>query len=549
MKHKIFCPEAYTVFATAFLSHQNLHSQVVIKDYDPDKRLLNWTTDAPENDSLFIDINDNGVYDILLYVDDLYEQSHALFIEGNDCVTAIYGSLTAFGNYVALGVSTGNLFGASIEDENWRSEQLKLKQATNSSFSDSSGGFTCSYFSDFFHLNEQYYGLKLNFGGETHYGWLRLDSRSLLGYEDGDCASPYGSPITVFEAAYELTANAAIIADHEGLNFQELQRLWDISDTGNFSELGLYIYDIVDNMPDYDEMRIYVIPDSTEALDFSVAQALSLPAENYMVFHPAGLFYDTTVTLSSDLKDIDGNNFDAADHYLAYTMKIPTDDAPLSLSSPTPVMQPYDHACELFAFINDVSISGATHTAADITVNFSANLYGEDQLSAYRISLAHSCYDFNVDILEPDQYKIVPVTGVSTYTTTLETILRDIDGDPVGADAYTIRIWATPDDEQVSLPCTSDNCAVADITGISDYALGNGVSIIQFENQLQVNINNFLDAEYKCIISDISGRTILSEKLNAESNSIALSNYPEGIYFAAVYRNNYPATVTKISIF
>ena len=50
-------------------------------------------------------------------------------------------------------------------------------------------------------------GLKFDFDGSTHYGWLRLSSHD-IGYHD--CGNGPGVPITVFEYAYNTISDASI---------------------------------------------------------------------------------------------------------------------------------------------------------------------------------------------------------------------------------------------------------------------------------------------------------------------------------------------------
>ena len=88
MSPKQFSLQAYTLLATTILGSDKLKAQIVMQDFEPDLRLMNWQGFADEDEPIEIDIDGNGIYDLKFDYDfDYFGADVELYI--NDCVIGI----------------------------------------------------------------------------------------------------------------------------------------------------------------------------------------------------------------------------------------------------------------------------------------------------------------------------------------------------------------------------------------------------------------------------------------------------------------------------
>ncbi|MBK7036866.1 MAG: hypothetical protein IPH42_11175 [Bacteroidetes bacterium] len=65
MKRSKYSLEAYAILATSFVGLNKLNAQVTILDFDQDLRIVKWNSPFISHDTLRIDIDDNGIDDLV----------------------------------------------------------------------------------------------------------------------------------------------------------------------------------------------------------------------------------------------------------------------------------------------------------------------------------------------------------------------------------------------------------------------------------------------------------------------------------------------------
>ncbi|MBP8917955.1 MAG: T9SS type A sorting domain-containing protein [Chitinophagales bacterium] len=543
MRSKPFTLESYTLIAVAILGADKLHAQLITVDYDPDLRLMNWTVQTVE-DSITIDIDGNGINDLVFNYYLEYYQSN-IELEINDCV-------------ISIGVEENYSWSA------YNIEFLDFGEQVGASHiwaNEGNGIFTVSTFFSSFNSNwdinyrkepfvDKYLPLKLKFGDDIYYGFVRLSIKTFGSHFFTGAYSATGSPLTIFSVSYNAIPNEPVICDEnvltESVTINEV-RFYDDLDAQSFNDFTLEFYGSV---PDYSEIRVYLIPSAADVINFSVNEAMALDASRYHSIPAAEVLSPNIIHLPESLLDINGNIFNPDIYYSAFYMKIPIvgEDITLSLSTPLNILKPKAQHCDMS--VDDISFN-YLHQDEYFQVSFSAD-EEEYDISSYGIGLAN---EHTIEILlENHDYAYVdtsgliqiPKTGASSYLVNLIGLDKDIWGNPliVGAK-YTPVIYGLGDGYFRDLLCydQSGSFITYPLKDIKQ------TQIYYTDDLLTINIPIEMVGNSKVELVSISGQKIMSIDLIQENTTIEISLFPEGIYFASIRQNNEIKELQKINIY
>jgi hypothetical protein len=189
----------YTAVAGAVVSAAGAQAQVVYTDVNPD-----YSHDAPENNGFAIyplDLNNDQTVDFLVASrDTVTANAHVRFTlavpygAGN----AVAGETPSNYDY-ALALDINTMVDSTL---NWiaASNTMAYNTDSNNPYNENWNGVT-----------DKYLGLKFIVGGNTHYGWARLDSYAI------------GDSVVVKDYAFEATPNVGILTGNMGASLTETQ--------------------------------------------------------------------------------------------------------------------------------------------------------------------------------------------------------------------------------------------------------------------------------------------------------------------------------------
>ena len=547
MKNPKFTLKAYAVFSSAFLNTSKLESQVVITNFDPNLRIVKWDVPTVNYDTVKIDIDSNGIFDLIF--DYQFEGDYAIVgVEIDDMVIGI----GAEENYDIWAYNVYAFNSGEIVDENihWKDDGQNIASASISAVGSSIGYFNVYYFGNF-DSNGRYLPLKLNIEDSLHYGWVRLSIGPLGNKFHWDEWHTVDYSLVVYDIGYEQQPNTGISCQTNvpKENFDPV--LLHSTDGDDFSEF-VYRYTSA-SITDYSELRIYIVDNYSDAKYFSVNDALNLSPDNYSVISGDTIEPYTAIYAHFDetTKTINGESFSLDKYYSAFYMKIPLDEdtSHVTLSTPCPLIKAIKQACNLNVEAEIIKVNN-TGTAADFTVNFIGD-EDENDIQSYRIGLINSETDnYDINNLFLDGYSIeIPKTGAEMYTANLAGINYDAEGNLISDDKYyTPIIAANGDGYYFDLPCYEVGVDSAK-TSNSDFLNSNAIEFIYFQNKLSININNNISIhELQFQLTSISGKSLLASPISNYNSIHDLQSYHPGLYFACIYRNGTLLALKKISI-
>jgi hypothetical protein len=189
----------YTAVAGAVVSAAGAQAQVVYTDVNPD-----YSHNAPENNGFAIyplDLNNDQTVDFLVASrDTVTANAHVRFTlavpygAGN----AVAGETPSNYDY-ALALDINTMVDSTL---NWiaASNTMAYNTDSNNPYNENWNGVT-----------DKYLGLKFIVGGNTHYGWARLDSYAI------------GDSVVVKDYDFEATPNVVILKGNMGASLTETQ--------------------------------------------------------------------------------------------------------------------------------------------------------------------------------------------------------------------------------------------------------------------------------------------------------------------------------------
>lgn len=545
--HNKFKLEAYAAFTAAFLSGEKLSSQIIMQDFDPDLRMMNWTDTYIGDDSVLIDIDSNGVFDLLFYYDISGGGDVELYVQIQDAVTAIYADENG---YVLPLESDGIVWPFLF---NWKSTTQIVRSIYISTYN---GYYTswCNSSGNGNTFNNDYIPIKLNFDDGIHYGWIRLSTQNMSG---GFCnLTNIGSPLVVYDIAYNEIAEDFINCDAK-VGHEMIFSVSDINDHDNFSEFSLQFN--YEDIPGLKEMRFYFIPERLDCINFSVEQAMLLPENRYLKILPddAGIEEgESNFSPSPDMLDINGDPFQSDHFYSVMMLSVPTDTAIMRyhLTVPTKVVKAIDNSCSLGVASVEVKIIRRKPAgySGDMILHADAD---ENDLSVYKIGFYDECYYseiFNrINDLDLDHLPSIIVTGKEIYQCHFENITTDIFGEAlVPGNSYNavligIGDGANRDGFCFAINCDNPVCLPSDIAP----DLNNDFYSLMFENGiLTINLLRENTSDMTIQLLSVNGQNIFTVAIDNRISKFDLSNLSQGIYFASIYSSNEIPGVNKIYI-
>lgn len=138
MKNPKFTLKAYAVFSSAFLNTSKIDAQVVITNFDPNLRIVKWDVPTVNYDTVKIDIDSNGIFDLIF--DYQFEGDYAIVgVEIDDMVIGI----GAEENYDIWAYNVYAFNSGEIVDENihWKDDGQNIASASISAVGSSIGYF------------------------------------------------------------------------------------------------------------------------------------------------------------------------------------------------------------------------------------------------------------------------------------------------------------------------------------------------------------------------------------------------------------------------
>jgi hypothetical protein len=189
----------YTAVAGAVVSAAGAQAQVVYTDVNPD-----YSHDAPQNNGFAaypLDLNNDQTIDFVVASRDT--------VTPNSHVRLTFAAPYGAGNAVAGETPSAYDYALALDINTMVDSTLNWIAATNTMAynADSANPYNENWNG----VTDKYLGLQFVVGGNTHYGWARLDSYAI------------GDSIVLKDYAYEATPNVGIMTGNMGASLTETQ--------------------------------------------------------------------------------------------------------------------------------------------------------------------------------------------------------------------------------------------------------------------------------------------------------------------------------------
>lgn len=191
----------YTAAAVALVGATGAHGQVVYTDVNPDFA-------HPGNETgVGLDLNNDGNFDFAIFSADTIVTSGARI---RYTVVAPYGTAAA-SNAIAGENPSGYDYALALNNGDMIDNTLNWIASTNTmAYNVDSAN---PYNENWNGVTDKYLGLQFVVGGNTHYGWARMDVQAI------------GDVWTLKDYAYNATPNASLTAGEVGLSDMEMDAL------------------------------------------------------------------------------------------------------------------------------------------------------------------------------------------------------------------------------------------------------------------------------------------------------------------------------------
>ena len=527
----------YSASALAVLGTTNLRGQVMLTNPEPDIRITNISPYS-HDDSVYIDINTNGIDDVMLYYNyDFYYDEVDIHIFGDVIAIAADSSFADGFNY-----------GALISDAlDWSSvETLRLYR-----FISVSWWSGCDADATWIGGETTFIGLKLNIEDSTHYGWLRLSSHDIA---VNDCYVGPGVPIDIYEYAVSEIPDAPITCDPGNINKNFNLKLVNMNDADSFNEFG-FTRPYYSAYEDY-TLRIFAIDNPANLISFNVAAALALSPDRYAEFSMGGGVepYYITHQLPETLLTIAGSTFDTFKDYIFLYMVIPPpgDTSNLTLSSPSKWTTVSNSWCHIGGNITYHTYD-ATLGLGGIEMTFSDDDVKPSDI-LYRVALSpdYEPYFDITDVIDTLSFIDVPATGADSYTIALVGLEKDIYGDALipgetyygvvmsPADTYYFDIGCYYSDGSFVMPT---NTQIENNSEVEFQITQSGSKLVlNFETNLINYSNAFIE------IFTYDGHKVGQYDITSNSITIDCSLLASGLYLIKLNQNGKAFATNKLFI-
>jgi hypothetical protein len=450
----------------------------------------------------FLDLNNDGTDEFRIW----HNGSSNLYISPLASTAEVLGSGGSTFTY-PFALSSGNMISAGAGT------------FFNNGFS---GGFqslnygSCS-FGNWCSVTDRYIGVRFDIGGNTHYGWVRLDvnnNGAVWTVKDYAYDDVVGNPI-----AAGAMGNPGVASVASGVIGA------DVADNGNGLDLDVF-YNAGADETTINEYRIMTVL-TANAGAFDEPTATAVVAGNYTTVTPIGSGTYQQV-LTAGALDVDGNVIvnsvpytvfilSEADGVNAVTNTLSSGSASVTLEIPA-------DTCSNIAGADIGDLGGGL----DLEVSFDA-AGNEATLAEYRIMVVKSpnsgAFDLTAAIaVTPGDFTSVTLTGGPSYTQALAAAANDVDGDPVsnGVD-YNIFVLNVADGTNATLDQLSGPSNMVTLYRLADPAtnlMGIDVDDQNGSEDVQVTFDAAFDeatiGEYRLIVISTVASGLFSQPL-AES--------------------------------
>lgn len=423
----------YGSMAAALTATQAANATIIYTDEAPD-------FNGGVGSQYFLDLNNDATDDFRiwhngssnLYISPLTSQNNVL---GSGGATFAYPFALSSGAIISSGAGTffNNGYAGGFQSLNYGS---------------------CS-FGNWCGVTDRYIGLQFNVGGNTHYGWVRLDV---------DFA---GNVWTVKDYAYEDIVGNSIAAGAMGTPGSASPSTGiigvDVADNGNGQDLDVTFTASADETT-VSEYRIMAVK-SANAGTFNLAAADVVPVADYTAVTPnASPTYNQI--LAAGATDVDGDPIVNAQPYRLFILNVAdgvnaTTNSLSQASADVTLHVQNDSAINIVASDVNNNVNGS-----DLQVDFDA-APSEAGITEYRIIAVK---DINAGTFDIPAAEALPATAYATttpnggpYSVNLGAATTDSDGDPIiNAQAYTIFVYSLFDGTVATL--ANMNSSAATIT-------------------------------------------------------------------------------------
>lgn len=307
---------------------------------------------------------------------------------------------------------------------------------------------------------DKYIGLKFQVGGQTHYGWVRVQ---------GSQVGIFNTAVTIKSYAYESTPNTQILAgDTTSSNPIASPAAnvvaTDVGDNLDGSDLEVS-FDKAPNESSVSEYRIMVVKNANAAA-FDTIAANAVPMANYTTAATTGL--NQTVLLPATANDVNGDPIQNLEPYRVFVLSVAngTTSTVNALSSASNLIELSTVTPAVNApMVADV---GDNANGSDLEVSFNA-ASTENVLQEYRIfvvkSSAASGFTLPVANAVPAaNYTVVSLTG-SNQTVVLNPTTTDTDGALlVNNEPYQVFVMSVADGVNATTNALSVTSAAITLT-------------------------------------------------------------------------------------
>lgn len=396
----------------------------------------------------FLDLNNDGTDDFRIW----HNGSSNLYISPLVATNAVLGSGGAtFAYPFALNLNDPINAGAGTFFTNGFAGGFQSLNYGSCSF-----GNWCS-------ITDGYMGLRFDIGGNTHYGWVRLD------------VNASGSVWSVKDYAYEDVANASIDAGEmtaigTAIGATAISGS-DIADNNNGTDFQVNFTASTDETTLSEYRAIVVKEINVGTFDLAAAQALA-PTEYFSITPNASPTY--TQVLTAGATDSDGDLLAIGVAYRVFIHGVAdgvnaTIDAISNAASPTTLNITADVASAISGTdVND----NANGTDLEVQFTAAANESGiaEYRVIAVKTAVAGSFTLGAASALTAPAYSAVAPTG-GPYTITMGATGTDSDGDPIGIGVdYTLFVLSVANGTDANIDSMASAATGVTLNVLADVA-------------------------------------------------------------------------------
>ncbi len=398
-----------------------------------------------------------------------------------------------------------------------------------------SGGYqslnygSCS-FGNWCSITDKYLGFEFMIGGNTHYGWARLD------------VDANGNLWTVKDYAYDDVAGTGIPAGAMSTPTVTADPVTaivgtDIAENSNGSDLQVD-FTAAANEATVSEYRIMVVK-AANAGTFDLAAAQAVISANYTAITPNASPTYTQVISAGGL-DVDGTAITIAQPYHVFVLSVADGvnanvDTLATAATDITLNTTADVALSVAG--SDISDNG---DATDLQVDFDAAA-NESGVASYRAIAVKNASAGTFDLtaaqaLAATAYEEVAADGSTSYTVVFNSVTTDSDGAAIVENQpYTIFIHSVANGTMANLDnltnSSSDVTLTSSAASLGENALEN-VLLLSFKDHYIVQVPETA-ADWKLLMVNSAGQVVAERSITSSQTKITKAQ-STGIYYLTV---------------